>query len=197
MALSGPMNRESPLRGFETRPDNGTAAKPGGNGTGSTTLSMAFTSFTRKYRLFAATAAPRPLPKQRQYSVPTSASLRLGVILAQIMRSVNALFAPLNSKPTNTQKSRHVRSLAGALQAQSRALVCLSVSEAGKTDVYCLTVPDTGNFVLANGAIVSNCADRDRYACMSRPISLVPKPQPQALHPLHAKHIFQPVGAVE
>lgn len=33
-------------------------------------------------------------------------------------------------------------------------------------------------------------ADRDRYACMSRPISLVPKPRPVPLHPLHVRNIF-------
>jgi hypothetical protein len=48
-------------------------------------------------------------------------------------------------------------------------LECLSLSEAGRHDVYCLTVPATGNFTLANGAIVSNCVDEVRYACMSRP----------------------------
>jgi hypothetical protein len=59
---------------------------------------------------------------------------------------------------------------------QEHELVCLSVRDAGRSDVYCITVPDTGNFSLANGAIVSNCADDWRYACMSRPwIRSLPK----------------------
>lgn len=49
------------------------------------------------------------------------------------------------------------------------SLVCVEVSPAGKADVYCLTVPGPGSFLLANGATVSNCADETRYACMSRP----------------------------
>lgn len=34
-------------------------------------------------------------------------------------------------------------------------------------------------------------ADRDRYACMSRPISLVPKPKPKRPHPLSVVSIFK------
>ncbi len=37
---------------------------------------------------------------------------------------------------------------------------------AGNADVYCLNVPDTGNFAIENGVIVSNC-DALRYLCMS------------------------------
>ena len=55
------------------------------------------------------------------------------------------------------------------MPAQGRELACLRIEQAGRADVYCLTVPDTGNFVLAGGHIVSNCADTGRYACMSRP----------------------------
>jgi hypothetical protein len=46
----------------------------------------------------------------------------------------------------------------------------VSVVEAGKADVYCLTVPDTGNFALANGVVVANCADALRYGMMARPL---------------------------
>lgn len=34
---------------------------------------------------------------------------------------------------------------------------------AGKRDVYCLSVPGVGAFVLANGLVVSNCGDETRY----------------------------------
>ncbi len=50
-----------------------------------------------------------------------------------------------------------------------RAVVCRGLREAGQGDVYCLTVPSTGHFMLGNGLIVSNCGDELRYACMSRP----------------------------
>jgi hypothetical protein len=48
---------------------------------------------------------------------------------------------------------------------------CITVSDAGHDDVYCLTVPETGSFELANGMIVANCADSVRYGCTSRPYS--------------------------
>lgn len=35
----------------------------------------------------------------------------------------------------------------------------VDIQLAGRDDVYCLTVPQFGNFTLENGAIVSNCAD--------------------------------------
>jgi len=53
--------------------------------------------------------------------------------------------------------------------------ICLSLVEAGLGDVYCLTVPSTGNFELANGIVVANCGDEWRYACMSRPFMAVPE----------------------
>ncbi len=46
---------------------------------------------------------------------------------------------------------------------------CVGVEEAGRADVYCITVPKTGCFAIEGGLIVSNCADEWRYACMSRP----------------------------
>lgn len=52
---------------------------------------------------------------------------------------------------------------------------CVSVEPAGRADVYCLTVPATGSFVIEGGLVVHNCADEWRYACMSRPwIRVVP-----------------------
>lgn len=40
-----------------------------------------------------------------------------------------------------------------------------SIKEDGFEDVYCLSIPETGNFV-ANGIVVKNC-DALRYACCS------------------------------
>jgi LAGLIDADG-like domain len=48
-------------------------------------------------------------------------------------------------------------------------IACVCLCDSGKTDVYCLTVPDAGCFLLADGKIVANCIDDLRYACMSRP----------------------------
>ena len=38
-----------------------------------------------------------------------------------------------------------------------------SIEDVGYDDVYCISVPDTGNFV-ANGMVIRNC-DALRYAC--------------------------------
>jgi hypothetical protein len=63
------------------------------------------------------------------------------------------------------QERRKVSS-AGQIARRAR---CVSVEEAGKADVYCLTVPATGCFAIEGGILVSNCADDWRYACSSRP----------------------------
>ena len=74
-----------------------------------------------------------------------------------------------NFLPTSTASKRHAREPAGPFPALVPGPVCLSLSDAGRSDVYCFTVPDTGNFALANGMIASQCADSVRYAAMSRP----------------------------
>jgi len=57
----------------------------------------------------------------------------------------------------------------GSVPAPARRVRCVAVEEAGRADVYCLTVPATGCFAIEGGLLVSNCADEWRYACMSRP----------------------------
>lgn len=86
-----------------------------------------------------------------------------------ITRLGNVWYAVMGFLPISTPRSKPVREFAGLRPAPSQGPVCLNVSEAGCEDVYCLTVPDTGNFELANGMIVSNCADSIRYGIMSRP----------------------------
>lgn len=82
----------------------------------------------------------------------------------------------VHSSPIGTRGRGRAAPSAGG-QYVAGWLRCLSVTPAGREDVYCLTVPDTGNFVLANGAVVANCADEARYFCMSRPWAR-PTPQP-------------------
>jgi hypothetical protein len=41
---------------------------------------------------------------------------------------------------------------------------CLRIEDAGRADVYCLTVPDTGAFAVESGIIAHNCT---RYLIMS------------------------------
>lgn len=42
---------------------------------------------------------------------------------------------------------------------KSGMLKVTNIQEAGNADVYCLTVPEKGNFCLSNGCMVQNCSD--------------------------------------
>ena len=53
--------------------------------------------------------------------------------------------------------------------AEASYLACTGVEKWSNQDVYCITVGYAGHFILANGAVVANCADEWRYFCMSRP----------------------------
>ena len=46
----------------------------------------------------------------------------------------------------------------------------MSISPAGKADVFNMEVDDTHNFVIQGGVIAHNCADSIRYFCMMNPI---------------------------
>jgi hypothetical protein len=46
-------------------------------------------------------------------------------------------------------------------------LRCVSVRPAGRSDVYCLTVPSTAAFAVESGVIVHNCMDALRYGIMT------------------------------
>ena len=63
--------------------------------------------------------------------------------------------AAKNSQSTNTLKCDSVRVSAG--------VKVLDVQKSGKSDVWCMTVPETKSFVLSNGSVVHN----SRYAVMS------------------------------
>jgi hypothetical protein len=46
----------------------------------------------------------------------------------------------------------------------------VSISEAGRADVYNLHVPDGNAYLLDGGLITHNCYDSLRYMCMEHPI---------------------------
>lgn len=79
-------------------------------------------------------------------------------------RHFSVPFAEILSKVTSIVQTRLVAVLAAA------SYQVISVEGAGKSDVYCLSVPTTEAFSV-NGMVVHNC----RYACMSRPYE-TPKP---------------------
>jgi len=74
------------------------------------------------------------------------------------MKQGAARFVRPNLRSTDTQKQRH---------AQSFALtkVC-RVQSASKSDVYCLTVPETEAFAVESGVVVHNCMDALRYGIL-------------------------------
>jgi hypothetical protein len=87
--------------------------------------------------------------------------------------------AAIHSRSTDIPKQKAALASVGRWRVREPGLACLSVEPIGREDVYCLTVPDTGNFMLANGVIVANCADESRYAAMSRPWTRMPEvPKP-------------------
>jgi phage terminase large subunit-like protein len=97
----------------------------------------------------------------------TPASLPLGVEQDLMMSSDCAYGANQSFLPTNTTRSPIA---AGAAQEKhgsppltgEHTLRVLRIESAGRSDVYCMEVPATKAFALANGAIVHNC----RYAFM-------------------------------
>ena len=104
---------------------------------------------------------------------PTSASQRGEGRQASITKQGAARFVRPNLRSTDTQKQRH---------AQNCALtkVC-RVQSASKSDVYCLTVPETEAFAVESGAVVHNCMDALRYGVMK--ISLaVTRPAQQSIN---------------
>jgi hypothetical protein len=113
------------------------------------------------------------------------------------MKQDNAPSVTAASWPIGTARSALVREPAGPYPALRAGPECLNISEAGRADVYCFTVPATGNFELANGMIALQCGDDWRYACMSRPYKPplpVPPAKPRFLNEALAHELFWPQG---
>ena len=67
----------------------------------------------------------------------------------------------------------------GSVIRTAGQLRCVAVEPRRAEPVYCLTVPQTGEFLLDNGLAVSNCLDDVRYACAARPwVREAEKPKP-------------------
>lgn len=132
------------------------------------TMSETLICFTRSSQS-SATNAGWDSRQEKAGSVPTNASRHGGARRGPTTKPGFARYAGRNTRSIVTRGRSTVRGLAVASPAAENGLVCREVSLAGRADVYCITVPSTGNFALANGAIVSNCADSVRYGIMSRP----------------------------
>jgi hypothetical protein len=90
----------------------------------------------------------------KNISVPTPVVPPIEENRGKMMRQEIAQFVARNLKQTSIRKSNIVPMNA---EQKPRGVQVISVMEAGSADVYCLTVPSTGCFALANGCIVSNC----------------------------------------
>jgi len=91
-------------------------------------------------------------------SAPIAARPNGGKRRGWMTRFVSALSARRSSRPTSIPASKHA--------AASAVVRCLGVSDAGRSDVYCLTVPETAAFAVEGGVVVHNCMDATRYLVM-------------------------------
>jgi len=178
MVLNTVSAGSSTLRKHVLRPASGTAARTARSGIDSITSNTA--------RLRSSLSGGLPVANAGSLLqsglaagcfAPTSVSRHTDAFPDLMMIRASARSVAPSSKSTDTARSRHAREPVGPFPALAVGPACLSVSDAGRSDVYCFTVPDTGNFELANGVIAAQCADEWRYACMSRPYTR-PKPQP-------------------
>jgi hypothetical protein len=99
----------------------------------------------------------RLLPRNLSFA-PITARLNHAGEKGGITKSVNAPFAGKISQLISIVKQKRVRG--------SALLKVVKIEQAGRADVYCITVPDSGHFALASGLIVSNC-DEMRYRLMT------------------------------
>lgn len=112
----------------------------------------------------------KPLTGQHPVSVPTLANRQPVAPPGSTTSIGNAPSVIPSSVLIDTQNSTPAHRV-----AQRR---CVSVVAAGRADVYCLTVPTTEAFLLANGVEVHNCT---RYACRPTSIARMTLPPSQSL----------------
>lgn len=171
MARSPESEPGSTSIGLLRRRASGTAAMKGELGIPLTTSATAEISCTPESMAYAPNAgADFNALRGTIGSAPKRANPLGGELPVSMPLKDFVLSAARGFRPTNTPSKRPVLAHVAQQQVLERGPVCLRVRTHGAADVYCLTVPSTGNFALANGVIVSNCADTLRYACMARPM---------------------------
>jgi hypothetical protein len=137
-------------------PRNGIALPRDGNGIADM-LRRCIGSLMRSVSNAARGTAPRTWGETA--SAPTPASRHGAVRLTQTMLSASARLAGRLIGSTATPRARHA--------AGNAVLRCVGVRPAGRSDVYCLTVPSTAAFAVESGVIVRNCMDALRYGIMT------------------------------
>jgi len=98
------------------------------------------------------------------YSIPLSQARNSALITVEQPVDVDQVRMMWGEYARSAEKT----SQSTGMQGLKPVLQIVGISSAGKKNVYCLTVPDAGCFALANGAIVSNCADAIRYYCREK-----------------------------
>jgi hypothetical protein len=147
------------------------------------TIGWTISSFCRSANILSTTlanawkAATWGRQPQAHYSVQPNgtAAMRAANGTGSILNGTSGTASmPQLARSASSAVRRIRQSLRGAIspsfvQRPANSVRCVAVEPDGRGDVYCLTVQATGYFTLANGLVVSNCADEWRYACMSRP----------------------------
>lgn len=162
---------------------HGTDPKLAESGTGSTT-SVCATYCTPKQTSPANAAgvnSQRP-PTDSTDSARTTVNPGRASYLAWMTSNVLAWFAATLSWRIATLRNKPARA--------SAQRSCVSVSAAGRSDVYCLTVPGTHSFAVSNGILVHNCCDAMRYFVMTGREVMRGKPQP----PRHVEEFINAGG---
>lgn len=141
------------------RPEHGMATMPAAIGIGRITSEPKINCTpVGPSSVSSAVPSSRPRIEASTDSAPITARPSGGKMQGWMTRLASALSAARHSPLTNMPASRHA--------AGNAVVHCLGVSDAGRSDVYCLTVPETAAFAVEGGTVVHNCMDATRYLVM-------------------------------
>lgn len=186
LASTSPITSPAMVEGFQPRPlrlqSNGTDRPQGWSGIASTTTETlkGFTSAGSENACIAASILSGSFAAATT-SAPTTARVGSVALLALTMSNAAAWLAAATS-----------RRIATAARAPAHQFVrrsCVGVRQAPATDVFCLAVPGSRAFTLANGVLVHNCMDCMRYLVMTMDAVMQRMPAP-------AEHQFQRQAAM-
>ncbi len=149
---------------------HGTVPMPVLSGTNGSTSAIAPRHFGERTVSSASSAARTTRAGRRTASAATSASPPGAAPAGSMTRRGLASPAVKSSASTSTARPKAARGNAPPSNRPRSVAECLKIEDAGRADVYCLTVPETAAFCIEGGLIVHNCADETRYAGMSRPM---------------------------
>jgi hypothetical protein len=137
------------------RPD-GTEVVSVENGTGNTTAESRTSCISAPNAPAGVAASPF-----RGSSFPSGAATHARVRRDALQEWIGSnVLAPIAGMFFGSIGTAERQPVPGSVVADWRAV---RIEEAGPLDVYCLSVPSTGNFAVNGGLIVKNCGDETRY----------------------------------